>query len=187
MKYAERIVIVSLLLVLFGGSAWLYFTVTGNQAEVREAVARGDYQIPDPEPVETDSTIQNTEDWRRYYPVTVPIVIGEHTVAASVADSLPERIQGLSDTPYLPEGLVKLFVFGALGQHSIWMKDMKYSIDVLWVAKEGQIVHIEENISPETYPKSFSSPTPAWYVIEANAGFVAEKGIVIGDEVLIVQ
>lgn len=180
MKTAERVVMVLLLLVILGGSTWIYFTVIAEQTALRDAVARGEYQIPDP-PAETEVATTDQENWRQYYPVTQPVVIGSTTVAASVADTLPERIKGLSDTPYLPEGVVKLFVFGANGPHSIWMKDMEYSLDIIWVEKSGAIVHIEENVAPETYPaQSFSSPVPAWYVIEANAGFVAKNDITIG-------
>ena len=82
-------------------------------------------------------------------------------------------------------GVVKLFVFGAAGSHSIWMKDMNYAIDIMWVDEAGTIVHIEEGIAPETFPESFGSPTPAWYVIEAAAGFVAANQIMRGDQVLL--
>ena len=193
MKIAERIVMVSLLLFLLGGAVWLYVSFQNKQTEVRDAVARGEYQIPK-EPEGEQSTESNTEtpssevtqnEWRKYYPVVVPILIGSTTVQASIADSLPERIKGLSDTPYLPDGIVKLFAFGAEGEHSIWMKDMNYAIDIIWVAKAGQIVHIKKNIAPETYPESFASPKLAWYVIETPAGFVEKSGIKLGDEVIV--
>lgn len=193
MKVAERIVMVSLLLVLLGGGMWFYFSYQYKQAEIRDAVARGEYQIPKEPEVEqlteseatTESTKVAQDEWRVHYPVVVPIVIGATTVQASIADSLPERIKGLSDTPYLPDGIVKLFAFGAEGEHSIWMKDMNYPIDIIWVAKAGQIVHIKKDVAPETYPESFASPKPAWYVIETPAGFVEKSGIKIGDEVVV--
>lgn len=193
MKIVERIVMVLLLLVLVGGCVWLYFSWKYKQVDLREAVARGDYQVqnePDTEvaqPVDAEaSPTEITQDeWRKYYPVLIPILIGSTTVQASLADSLPERIKGLSDTPYLPDGIVKLFAFGAEGEHSIWMKDMNYPIDIIWVEKGGAIVHIKQNIEPQTYPESFASPKPAWYVIETPAGFVAQSGIFVGDEVVV--
>jgi uncharacterized membrane protein (UPF0127 family) len=181
MKIAERVVMVVLMLVLVGGAVWLVLAYKHERQSVRDAVARGEFEIP------IEDAPLAAGDWRTYYPELVPIVIGATAVQASVADSLPERIKGLSDTPYLPDGVVKLFAFGAEGEHGIWMKDMKYPLDIIWVAKSGTIVHIEENISPETYPESFSSPTPAWYVIEANAGFVASTSLKVGDEVAVSQ
>ena len=183
MKIVERIVLVLVFLVFIGGAAWLYFAVKAKHESVVEAVAKGEYQITDEENKEQVS--EGQEDWRRYYPEVIPILIGSTTVLASVADSLPERIQGLSDTPYLPENIVKLFAFGSLGSHSIWMKDMKYALDIIWVAEDGVIVHIEEDVKPETFPESFASPTPAWYVVEANSGFVQKFGIKVGDEIVV--
>ncbi|MCA9358110.1 DUF192 domain-containing protein [Candidatus Kaiserbacteria bacterium] len=182
MKIAERIVMLLLLGCLLGGAGWIYVSVKQEQQSVRDAVARGEY-----EKREVDLNEVAKDDWRILYPNTIPVQIGSTTVLASVADTLPKRIKGLSDTPFLPENVVKLFVFGAGGEQSIWMKDMRYSIDILWMSQDGYIVHIEENVAPETYPESFSSPTPAWYVIETNAGFVAQHNIALGERVRLVE
>jgi len=179
MKIAERIVIVSLFLVIIGGGYAIYHGVEQERAEVREAVARGEFERP----IATDEPEVAPEEWRSIYPATVPIVIADTPVLASVADSMTERIKGLSDTPFLPENVVKLFAFGVPGEHSIWMKDMNYALDILWTDEQGTIVHIEESVSPESFPESFASPEPAWFVIEANAGFVASNTIAVGDEV----
>ena len=184
MKLAERIVMVLLVVVLTGGVTWGYFAVQQERAEVRESIARGDYQIPD---VSEEEAEIETDDWQAIYPNTVPVTIGSVVVQASVADTLSKRITGLSDTPFLPDEVVKLFAFGAPVAHSIWMKDMNYASDILWAAEGGEIVHIEENVSPDTFPTSFSSPTPAWYVVEAKAGFVEKNQITVGDELVIPQ
>ena len=120
MKIAERIVMVLLLFVLAGGGAWIYFAVQHEQQEVRDAVARGEYELP----IDQEEDEVPPEDWRLIYPNTVEIMIDEAVVQASVADSLSARIKGLSSTPFLPENVVKLFAFGVPGSHSIWMKDM---------------------------------------------------------------
>ena len=173
---------VLLAVLLIGGGVWGYFAVIYEREEVRKAVARGEYQIPDTEEQEVEV---ETEDWQALFPNTIPLTIGSVVVQASVADTLPKRIKGLSDTPFLPTGVVKLFAFGVPGSHSIWMKDMNYALDIIWVAEEGEIVHIEENVSPDTFPTSFASPTPAWFVVEANAGFVEQYQIKLGDEVIL--
>ena len=182
MKWAERIVMLLLVFVLVGGVAWGYFAVQHQRAEVRESVARGDYQIPDEAAVESEVEVEN---WQKIYPNTIPLTIGSVVVQASVADTLAKRIAGLSDTLFLPEEVVKLFAFGAPGTHSIWMKDMNYALDIIWAEEGGEIVHIEENVSPDSFPTSYASPIPAWFVVEANAGFVAANNIVIGDEVML--
>lgn len=114
------------------------------------------------------------------FPVLYPMTIGTVAVNASVATSLPDRVRGLSGTKRLPAGIVKLFVFDSDGPQSIWMKDMNYPIDIVWLDAAGQVVHIAPRTEPNTYPKSFSSPVPARYVVEAEAGFVAANGIGTG-------
>jgi uncharacterized membrane protein (UPF0127 family)/cbb3-type cytochrome oxidase subunit 3 len=127
------------------------------------------------------------EAWRAYFPETMPMKVGETLVRASVADTEKEKKRGLSGTPDLPEGVVKLFVFEADGAHPIWMKDMLYPIDILWVNAAGTVVHIEPNVVPETFPTVFSSPVPARYVIETAAGFAARHDIAVGAEVTLPQ
>jgi uncharacterized membrane protein (UPF0127 family) len=184
MKWTERIVMLLIVFVLIGGTTWGYFAVMHERAQVREAVARGEFQIPDEE-IQEQVDNEEVADWQAIYPNTIQLTIADMSVQASVADTLTKRIKGLSDTPFLPDHVVKLFAFGVPGSHSIWMKDMNYALDIIWVAKEGEIVHIEKEVSPDSFPTSFASPTPAWFVIEANAGFVDRNEIKIGDEVVI--
>jgi len=193
MKTAERIIISAIFLALIGAVYWGYSTTKQNRTEFRDRVAAGEFEIRD-EPITAvtpSSTIPESE-WRRYYPVTYSMRVGDAVVQASVADTLATRIQGLSDTPYLPDGVVKLFAFGAPGAHSIWMKNMNYPLDIIWAAEDGTIVHIEEDVSPDTYDavapqnsQSFKSPVDSWFVVEANAGFVDANEVEVGDIVMI--
>lgn len=190
MKFAERIVMVTIVVFLIGGGVWGYQAVSNERSDFRDRVAAGEFEIrTDAEPSLADADIVpgSEEDWRRFYPVTYDMKVGGVPVQASIADTQSTRLKGLSDTPYLPEQLVKLFAFGVPGQHSIWMKDMNYAIDILWADEAGVIVHIEEAVSPDTFPASFSSPTPAWFVVETNAGFVAKHNISLGDTIVIPQ
>ncbi len=118
-------------------------------------------------------------DWGK----VVPLTIGQVAVQASVADTFVARMVGLSNTPYLPSDMVKLFVFDSDGPQPIWMKDMQYPIDIMWVDRAGVIVHLELSVDPSTYPQRFTSPVPARYVLEANAGFATAHQITIGTSV----
>ena len=80
---------------------------------------------------------------------------------------------------------VKLFVFDSPGLHSIWMKDMNYPLDIIWVDTDDKIIYIEEDVQPESFPNFFTPSDPAKYVIEANAGFVARNEIKVGEVVLL--
>jgi uncharacterized membrane protein (UPF0127 family) len=111
---------------------------------------------------------------------TRTITIGESPVHVEVVDTDALRAQGLSGhAPLAPdEGM--LFVFDADGIYPFWMKDMLFSIDILWLDARGKVVHIEKNISPDTYPASFTPDSPARYVLEVPAGFADQHDIQIG-------
>jgi hypothetical protein len=94
-------------------------------------------------------TFSSTTPWQEIYPNTLPITIGTVSVEASVARTWPERIRGLSDTPYLPEQVVKVFVFDTDGYHSIWMKDMNYDLDIIWVDADYTIVDFVAGVTPK--------------------------------------
>ncbi len=180
------------LLVIMGG-AFVYFSNEKNEllAEQKQEEAKEELEeiIEAGKPVltpasTTSESVKNNDDWRVIYPKTQDLKIAKITVQASVAKTWAERIKGLSNTPYLPEEVVKLFVFDSLGEHSIWMKDMNYAIDIIWVDAENKIVDIKENATPESFPEAFSPKKDALYVIETKVGFVAKNNIKIGDEVL---
>jgi uncharacterized membrane protein (UPF0127 family) len=77
--------------------------------------------------------------------------------------------------------VAKVFIFDTAEKWSFWMKDMNYPIDIFWLDENGVVVHIEESVSPDTYPtQSFVPPVPALYVIETKAGFAQENNIMIG-------
>ena len=172
--------LLGVLLVMVSGFA--FFTYKHNEVmEAKEERAAAKIAAAAAEQKKQEISPENA--WTLIYPDTKMMKIGEIQVKASVAQSWPDRIKGLSDTPYLPEDVVKLFIFDSAAQHSIWMKDMNYAIDIIWVDEEGKIVHLEEEASPESYPAMFVPKVPALYVIETVAGFVEKNSISLGQEV----
>ncbi len=70
-----------------------------------------------------------------------------------------------------------LFVFEGVAVQCFWMKDMHFSIDIIWLDAEKRVVHIEKDVSPETYPRTFCPSKPAKYVIELSAGEASRSSI----------
>lgn len=99
-----------------------------------------------------------------------------------VADTDAERVKGLSGRDALAENSGLLFVFEREAYYSIWMKEMNFPIDIAWLDKNKKIIHLESNVSPDTYPKTFVSKYPALYVLEVNAGFFSKNNIKVGDQ-----
>lgn len=58
-----------------------------------------------------------------------------------------------------------------------WMKDMRFSIDIIWLDAHKQITLIEPSLSPATYPQSYCPSKPSQYVVELNAGVAHNLGL----------
>ncbi len=130
-------------------------------------------------------TVPRTEESPRdFITPTSEITIDGIQVRIALADTSPLRALGLSGVQQLKEGEVMLFVFEEEGMHSFWMKDMLFSIDMLWISSNGRVVFIEKSVTPESYPKAFISNTPAQYVLEVGAGFSEKYGIEVGDRAI---
>jgi len=85
----------------------------------------------------------------------------------------------------LPPENGMLFVFPEKGVHGIWMKNMLFPIDILWLDEAGTILWVEENV-----PACSGEPCPVYYpegaaafVLEVNAGYATENGLVPGKKI----
>ena len=99
------------------------------------------------------------------------------TILAVVADNKATEEQGLSGVITMPDDRGMLFVFFKPDIYSFWMKDMNFSLDMIWIDSKKKVVDVSGNISPETFPKTFSPSAPVSYVLEINAGLAERYGI----------
>lgn len=98
--------------------------------------------------------------------------------------SSPEAMRlGLSGRKDIEQNQVMQFAFGYDGSHCMWMKDMNFAIDIVWLDANNRVVHIKESVRPETYPENFCSPRPARSVLEMRAGEVRRSGLIIGSQI----
>lgn len=109
--------------------------------------------------------------------------INDTKIHVEIADSETERQNGLCCRDSLGSDSGMLFVFSQPGNYRFWMKDTRIPLDMYWISEDKKIIHIEKNVQPETYPKSFGTDKPARYILETNAGFADKHGINIGDSV----
>lgn len=106
-------------------------------------------------------------------------------VTAELMISAADREMGLMFRDSLPDDRVLLFVFRENSRHSIWMKNCKFPIDIVWLDGEGRVVDLNENVPPcakDPCPV-YTSFRPGEYVVEMNAG-QAKKHKVQGGAVL---
>jgi uncharacterized membrane protein (UPF0127 family) len=115
----------------------------------------------------------------------VPISIGQTSLQVLVADTEEKRIKGLSHRNSLGPKQGMLFIFDEPGIYGIWMKDMKMSIDIIWVNKDMHVIYVQRGIFPETFPEVFEPDAYALYVLEVPAGFVENNHIEIGAQLVL--
>jgi len=127
------------------------------------------YHSPAPPPVASGETEMRS------------VTIGDREVYVTIADTEAAREHGLSGRQSLAPDEGMLFIFPSDGKPSFWMKDMRFSIDILWLTSEGKVVYIMPNLSPETYPTSYAPPVASRYVLELPAGTVAKYNVHLGD------
>lgn len=106
---------------------------------------------------------------------------GDKRYSLVVASTSAERMLGLGRRASLPDSQGMLFVFNRPAEQCFWMKDMQFSLDIIWLSSSKRIEQIMTNVSPGTYPQTFCPPSPAKYVIELNAGQVKQAGIHTGE------
>ena len=111
---------------------------------------------------------------------TGTVKIGDKEIKVEIADTEALRERGLSGRRSLKEGTGMLFVFDTPEKYGFWMKDMKFSIDMLWF-DEKSLIWMERAVSPETYPQVLYPHSPAKYVLEVPAGFSAKENINMSD------
>ncbi|MCA1961041.1 MAG: DUF192 domain-containing protein [Desulfomonile sp.] len=113
---------------------------------------------------------------------TVPVTIGEKTVIAVIADTDVSRARGLLGWERITDDVGMLLDFAAERQAAIHMQGMKFSIDAVWIDRNGVVTMIYESIQPNSgsiYPSIF----PSRSCLELNAGFCKRYGVKIGHKV----
>ena len=100
----------------------------------------------------------------------------------SSREALTHGLSGRENMSF-DEGM--LFDFQSEGEHCMWMKDMNFSLDMIWLNQDGQVVNVITGIHPDTYPDQVfcNETTSARYVIEVNAGVVESANIVLGQQI----
>jgi len=108
------------------------------------------------------------------------IKIDSIELTIQVADTDHRRADGLMFQEELPFDEGMLFVFDDSKKRSFWMSNMQFSLDIIWIDSQGNIVHIEKNVPPcnnaetKTCPRYDGGGKNAKYILEVTSGFVDE-------------
>lgn len=112
------------------------------------------------------------------------VKLGSETFSLEIADNDVLRSKGLSSRDSICNRCAMLFVFEKEGDYRLWMKDMNFSIDMVWLDKNKRIIYRKENVSPSTFPETFGpNDNKTLYIIELPAGTFEKLNLDIGQEI----
>ena len=121
-----------------------------------------------------------------FFPSSPIVHFGDIPVRVEVADTESKRIQGLSGRDEIGNHNAGMFfIFPKADYLGIWMKDMKFPIDIIWIDENLTVIGIEQDVSPNTYPRVFRPQNPAKYVLETEVHYADLVGIRVGQKVRI--
>lgn len=107
------------------------------------------------------------------------IKVDDVVLQVQIADTKPLQTRGLMFQEKIPYDHGMLFVFDGEGERSMWMLNMQFSLDLLWIDSNGKVIHIEKDAQPcksalETMACTFTNGNGnlAKYVLEVTSGFV---------------
>ncbi len=128
-------------------------------------------------------TVSLTETCKQNYRSDKVVDIsGRLNLPVEVADTAESRQMGLSTRDCIDDNHAMLFVFDNPDLHGFWMKDMKFSIDIVWLDQDKRVVDIKQDVSPATYPEVFYPSGTAKYVLETNPGLLESVDVTIGSQ-----
>lgn len=104
------------------------------------------------------------------------------SIDIEIADNESTREMGLMYRQMMPENMGMLFIFDRDEMRSFWMKNTYIALDLIFINSDHEIVTIRENNEP-LIEWSIQSDAPARYVLEVNAGFCYEHGIIKGQRI----
>lgn len=128
----------------------------------------------------TAALVAGVSLWTVYRPCDLKL--GSSCIQLERVSTKEARAQGLGGRQNLPNDQAMLFEYELSNKYCFWMKDMQFPIDIVWINSSHEIVAIEHDVQPETYPKSFCSDQEAKYVLEFAAGVASEHDLQVGQQ-----
>lgn len=115
-------------------------------------------------------------------PTLATVSIGSTKINVEIVRTPEALMRGLSGRKSIDGGM--WFVFPTDDYYGIWMKEMLFPLDIIWVGNDFKVVHVEKDVLPNSFPRVFKPAVPARYVLEVPAGFTAQYRVEIGSKIV---
>lgn len=106
----------------------------------------------------------------------------EHVFTVEIADTPETRASGLMFRKELADDAGMLFIYPGKQKISMWMKNTLISLDMLFLDRDGTILHMSERTTPLS-TQVISSRFRVKAVLEVVAGTAERLGLRMGDRV----
>jgi uncharacterized membrane protein (UPF0127 family) len=124
---------------------------------------------------------------------TGTIKIDNDTIKAELAKSPEERQRWLMfrDDP-IPMDSAMLLVYEKPDLYALWLINIQYNLDLIWLDENGHVVYTKENAQICTNPFdasecTYKNTSPAKYVLAASSGFITNHNISTGSTMKILS
>ncbi|MBI3256025.1 MAG: DUF192 domain-containing protein [Candidatus Andersenbacteria bacterium] len=110
-------------------------------------------------------------------------------IKVAIAENHLDQARGLGGCKSLPKKTGMYFPYATKQNPVFWMKGMRMSIDIVWIA-DGKVVEVDAYIPPPTGQLDqdlirYSAPRPIDAVLEVAAGKAKEYGLIPGAQIRI--
>ncbi len=108
-------------------------------------------------------------------------------VLADLAQTPGERSRGLSGRRRLPEDSGMLFIFDTQDDWSMWMKDMRFAIDIVYLGSDKRVSSVKTAVpAPEQTPGGtiVTVSGQGRYVLELPVGAAVRHGLKVGSQLV---
>lgn len=118
---------------------------------------------------------------------TDKVTIGKQTFTVEVVKNTKDQQIGLTKYTKINDNQGMLFIFDDPDNYGFWMRNMKFSIDIIFI-RGDKIVSFVQDAKPTEKgkePTIYQPENPSDKVLEINAGLVKKYNIKKGDTVKI--
>lgn len=119
--------------------------------------------------------------------------VDNSVITVEVADSPAERQRWLTfRQDMLPQDTALLIKYDEADLHEIWMLNIQFNLDLLWLDSDGNVVYMKQDVPPcgnvvETVSCTYKPTSKALYVMAADAGFIKSHNFVQGSKMTIIS
>jgi len=106
------------------------------------------------------------------------IVINNHSISTEIAETPAERQRWLTfRTEQLPLNSSLLLVYDKPDLYSLWLLNIQFNLDLIWLDNSGNIVYMKQNAVPcsntlDASKCTYKNTIPSKYIIAATSGFI---------------